>query len=99
MIQEIDDFPVHNLRLPRRSKAVNGISFKYLSRRIRFSLLSSDGSGKTTIFNLINGVYKPDGGKILLDGENLVGHTQSIAGGGLPDISKHRIIFKCNRHI
>ena len=31
-------------------------------------------SGKTTIFNMINGIYKPDSGKVLLEDENLVGY-------------------------
>jgi len=31
--------------------------------------------GKTTIFNLISGIYRPDAGFVKLDGENLVGKT------------------------
>jgi branched-chain amino acid transport system ATP-binding protein len=75
MIQEIDHFKVENLSISFGGlKAVNDISFKVQKNTI-FSVIGPNGSGKTTIFNLINGVYKPDRGKILLDGENLVGYT------------------------
>ena len=29
--------------------------------------------GKTTVFNLLTGVYKPDMGQVILDGENITG--------------------------
>lgn len=35
------------------------------------SLLGVSGSGKTTLFNIISGIEKPDGGRIILDGENV----------------------------
>jgi branched-chain amino acid transport system ATP-binding protein len=55
-------------------KAVNDISFEVEENTI-FSIIGPNGSGKTTIFNLISGVYAPDTGKVLLEGENLVGYT------------------------
>lgn len=71
----MDHFKVENLSISFGGlKAVNDISFKVEKNTI-FSVIGPNGSGKTTIFNLINGVYKPDTGKILLDGENLVGFT------------------------
>ncbi|RPH89866.1 MAG: ABC transporter ATP-binding protein [Desulfobacteraceae bacterium] len=54
--------------------AVNNVSFQVEKNSI-FSIIGPNGSGKTTIFNLISGIYKPNEGRVLLDGENLVGLT------------------------
>jgi branched-chain amino acid transport system ATP-binding protein len=37
------------------------------------SVIGPNGAGKTTLFNLITGLYRPDAGRILLDGKDLVG--------------------------
>ncbi len=38
-----------------------------------YGLIGPNGAGKTTLFNLLTGVYKPDSGKILLDGREITG--------------------------
>ena len=37
------------------------------------SVIGPNGAGKTTPFNLVTGVYAPDEGEILFDGESIVG--------------------------
>ncbi len=53
-------------------KAVEKVSFE-VQRNMILSIIGPNGSGKTTIFNMISGIYKPNAGKVLLEEENLVG--------------------------
>jgi branched-chain amino acid transport system ATP-binding protein len=39
------------------------------------AIIGPNGAGKTTFFNLISGHFRPSSGKILFDGENIVGLT------------------------
>ena len=52
--------------------AVDGISLEIQTGLIT-GLIGPNGAGKTTLFNLIAGTFAPDGGKILLDGEDVTG--------------------------
>jgi len=52
--------------------AVNGMSFSVAKGEI-VGLIGPNGSGKTTIFNLINGYLAPDGGHIRFNGERISG--------------------------
>lgn len=52
--------------------AVNDLSFDVRPGEI-LGLIGPNGSGKTTVFNLISGVYPVDGGEILFDKKNMVG--------------------------
>ena len=54
-------------------RAVNGFDIK-IEKGELYGLIGPNGAGKTTIFNLLTGVYKPDGGRILLDGKDITGH-------------------------
>jgi len=49
-------------------KAVDGCSFEIKPQTIT-ALIGPNGSGKTTIFNLISGILKPDAGKIFFKPE------------------------------
>lgn len=51
-------------------KAVDGCSFKIKRGEIT-ALIGPNGSGKTTIFNLISGVLKADSGKIFFNGQDI----------------------------
>jgi ABC-type branched-subunit amino acid transport system ATPase component len=53
-------------------KAVDDLSFQVREGEI-LSLIGPNGSGKTTTFNLITGLYEPDSGDILLKGESIAG--------------------------
>jgi branched-chain amino acid transport system ATP-binding protein len=66
-------FKVENLSISFGGiKAVDNISFEVEKNKI-FSIIGPNGSGKTTIFNMISGIYKPNAGGIFLEEENLVG--------------------------
>lgn len=54
-------------------KAVDDFSITIKKGQL-YGLIGPNGAGKTTIFNLLTGVYKPDGGRILLDGKDITGH-------------------------
>ena len=72
---QIDHFKLENLSISFGGlKAVNNVSFSVEKNEI-FSIIGPNGSGKTTIFNMISGIYKPNAGRVLCEGENLVGLT------------------------
>ena len=54
-------------------KAVDDFSITIEKGQL-YGLIGPNGAGKTTIYNLLTGVYKPDGGRILLDGKDITGH-------------------------
>ena len=53
-------------------RAVNGFDISIEKEQL-YGLIGPNGAGKTTVFNLLTGVYKPDTGKILLDGQDITG--------------------------
>ncbi len=52
--------------------ALNGVHFQVRQGEIH-GLIGPNGAGKTVCFNLISGVYRPDGGTILFDGRRTDG--------------------------
>jgi branched-chain amino acid transport system ATP-binding protein len=52
--------------------AADDVSFG-VPRGSIFSIIGPNGAGKTTIFNCINGLYTPDTGKIIFNGEDITG--------------------------
>jgi len=88
-------FKVENLSISFGGlKAVDDVSFEVEQNSI-FSIIGPNGSGKTTIFNLISGIYKPDSGRVLLNGENLVGYLPDrIAKKGIARTFQNIELFK-----
>jgi branched-chain amino acid transport system ATP-binding protein len=54
------------------NRAVDGASFNVLPASIT-GLIGPNGAGKTTCFNCIAGALKPDGGRVVFDGEDITG--------------------------
>jgi branched-chain amino acid transport system ATP-binding protein len=57
--------------------AVKNLSFEVEKGKI-FGLIGPNGSGKTTVFNLINGFYSPTSGGILFKGESITGFKPNV---------------------
>ena len=55
-------------------KAVDNFSVTIEKGQL-YGLIGPNGAGKTTIFNLLTGVYKPNEGRILLDGADITGKS------------------------
>jgi branched-chain amino acid transport system permease protein len=51
-------------------KAVDGVSICVTRGQIH-ALIGPNGSGKTTTLNVLNGIYRPSGGRILVDGRDV----------------------------
>jgi branched-chain amino acid transport system permease protein len=62
--------------------AVDGLSFKLMEGEL-LGLIGPNGSGKTTVFNLISSVYPVDGGTILFRGMDITpwGPTEVVEAG------------------
>ena len=56
-------------------KAVQDLNLEIREGQL-YGLVGPNGGGKTTVFNMITGVYKPTTGKFWLDGEKLTGKKQ-----------------------
>jgi len=56
----------------RGLRAVDNVSFT-VKRGGIVALIGPNGAGKTTVFNLIAGVFRPDSGRIALDGVDITG--------------------------
>lgn len=64
-------------------RAVDNLSFSVREHDV-VGIIGPNGSGKTTMLNLISGVFKPSGGTITLNGSSITGlSAQSIAHRGV----------------
>ncbi len=59
-------------------KALNGVSLTIREGEI-YGLIGPNGAGKTTFFNVLTGLYHPDGGELLFEGHKLRASTPHVA--------------------
>ncbi len=71
--------------------AVRGVSLRVDDGEL-VALLGPSGSGKTTLLRLIAGLERPDGGEILLEGENA--NDQSAAQRRVGFVFQHYALFR-----
>lgn len=75
-------------------RAVNSFDIS-IEKEELYGLIGPNGAGKTTVFNLLTGVYKPDSGKILLDGKDITGKkTIEISREGVARTFQNIRLFK-----
>lgn len=75
-------------------KALDGVSFSVRANDVH-ALIGPNGSGKTTMLNVLNGIYRPTRGRIIFDGRNFVGlQPHQRAGVGLGRTFQNIRLFK-----
>ena len=75
-------------------RAVNAFDIS-IEKQELYGLIGPNGAGKTTVFNLLTGVYRPDSGKVLLDGEDITGKkTIDISNAGIARTFQNIRLFK-----
>src|SRR6266498_4537755 len=57
-------------------KVLDGVSFAVMRGEIKI-ILSGSGGGKSTILKLILGLFKPDEGRVLIEGEDITNYDES----------------------
>ena len=73
--------------------AINEVNFDVPKGNI-VGLIGPNGSGKTTFFNIISGIYRPSAGEVWFDGENTVGcKSHEIARKGMTRTFQNNRLF------
>jgi len=75
-------------------QVVNGVSLEVESGEV-VGLLGPNGAGKTTCFYMTIGLVKPEGGHILLDGQDITGYPMHVrARRGLGYLPQETSVFR-----
>lgn len=75
-------------------RAVDNFNLK-IEKGCLYGLIGPNGAGKTTVFNLLTSVYRPDEGKIFLDGVDITGKkTIEINRAGIARTFQNIRLFK-----
>ena len=73
--------------------ALRGVDVDVASRGIT-ALIGPNGAGKTALLNAISGIYRPQSGQVLLDGQDLVGlPAHAVAKAGVGRSFQHLELF------
>ncbi len=70
---------VYSEGTPFRKVALNNVNISFEQGKIT-GLIGHTGSGKSTLVNLLNGLYKPSSGKVYLDSKDIWEKPKEIAG-------------------
>jgi ribose transport system ATP-binding protein len=71
-------------------RALDGVTLKLEAGSVH-ALLGENGAGKSTLIKVITGLYKPDGGRLLLDGEEVAfGSPHESASAGIGVVHQER---------
>ena len=74
-------------------EALRGVDVDVPSQGI-IGLIGPNGAGKTALLNTVSGIYRPQSGQVLLDGEDLVGLApHSVAKAGVGRSFQHLELF------
>lgn len=74
--------------------AVNKVDFEIPAGSIT-AIIGPNGAGKTTLFNLIGGSFKPDEGRVLLEGEDITGwRPNNVAHAGITRTFQTTALFE-----
>jgi branched-chain amino acid transport system ATP-binding protein len=74
-------------------KAVNSCDFEVQKKTIT-ALIGPNGSGKTTVFNLVSGILKPDSGRTILDNKEITNKSiEDISNLGISRLFQQTRLF------
>lgn len=74
--------------------AVDSVDFGVRPGEV-FAIIGPNGAGKTTVFNCVGGFYRPSGGRISLQGEDITGlPSHKVANHGLVRTFQNVRLFK-----
>jgi branched-chain amino acid transport system ATP-binding protein len=74
-------------------RALDDVSFAAEPGEV-FSIIGPNGAGKTTLFNIVSGLYRSQGGRVLLAGEDVTGlPPHALAARGLSRTFQNLQIF------
>ena len=74
-------------------KALDGVSIKLYSGQVT-ALIGENGAGKSTLVKILTGIYRPNEGEILVDGQPVAFHgAQAAIDAGVTAIHQETVLF------